>query len=82
MYCPKCRTNKSGVLESRYVDRRGEVKKRRRECKHCGERWTTMEMRVFNNPDYKERRRRKRMYMKQFQDALKQVGDINEPDGS
>jgi hypothetical protein len=41
-----------------------------------------MEIRVFNNPKYKERRRRKRLYMKQFQDALVKVGDIDEPEGS
>lgn len=42
MYCPYCRSDKHGVLESR-LGGDGESIRRRRACDHCSKRFTTYE---------------------------------------
>lgn len=42
MFCPFCSANETKVIDSRLVSE-GEQVKRRRECTHCGERFTTFE---------------------------------------
>lgn len=42
MRCPKCNHNKSSVVDSRQADD-GRTIRRRRECDHCGARFTTFE---------------------------------------
>lgn len=42
MKCPFCGTADTGVLESRTIEDGGEIR-RRRECKKCGKRFTTLE---------------------------------------
>lgn len=40
--CPGCKSPKVGVIDSRPVENRTSVR-RRRECEDCGGRWTTWE---------------------------------------
>lgn len=42
MLCPFCHINDNKVIDSRYVDDNNTIR-RRRECLHCGERFTTYE---------------------------------------
>ena len=42
MHCPFCGTDDTKVIDSRLVSH-GEAVRRRRECRDCGERWTTFE---------------------------------------
>ncbi len=42
MHCPFCGTDDTKVIDSRLVSD-GEAVRRRRECRNCGERWTTFE---------------------------------------
>lgn len=42
MHCPKCHHNNSRVIDSRQADD-GRAIRRRRECEHCGFRFTTFE---------------------------------------
>lgn len=42
MYCPFCKAQETKVIDSRLVAD-GEQVRRRRECSHCGERFTTYE---------------------------------------
>ena len=42
MHCPFCGTDDTKVIDSRLVSD-GEAVRRRRECRDCGERWTTFE---------------------------------------
>ncbi len=42
MHCPFCGTDDTKVIDSRLVSA-GESVRRRRECRNCGERWTTFE---------------------------------------
>lgn len=42
MHCPFCATDDTKVIDSRLVSA-GESVRRRRECRNCGERWTTFE---------------------------------------
>jgi len=43
MYCPFCHTADTRVIDSRLVDENNQIR-RRRECPHCNERFTTYEM--------------------------------------
>lgn len=42
MHCPFCGADDTKVIDSRLVSE-GKSVRRRRECSHCGERWTTFE---------------------------------------
>lgn len=42
MFCPFCHDNDTKVIDSRLVEESNQVR-RRRECTHCGERFTTYE---------------------------------------
>lgn len=42
MKCPKCQNTQSRVIDSRHVDDLNAIR-RRRECEHCGTRFTTFE---------------------------------------
>lgn len=46
MHCPFCRNSSSAVIDSRVVDQ-GSAIRRRRECKQCGGRFTTVEKAVL-----------------------------------
>jgi transcriptional repressor NrdR len=48
MYCPFCRSDSSRVIDTDQ-DRRGGIR-RRRECRNCGERYTTYERAVKSLP--------------------------------
>ena len=43
MFCPFCNADDTKVIDSRLVADGGQVR-RRRECLHCGERFTTFEL--------------------------------------
>ena len=43
MFCPFCNADDTKVVDSRLVADGGQVR-RRRECLHCGERFTTFEL--------------------------------------
>ena len=43
MFCPFCNADDTKVIDSRLVAEGGQVR-RRRECLHCGERFTTFEL--------------------------------------
>ena len=63
MKCPYCGEDDDAVLDSRPM-REGEAIKRRRECKHCGRRFTTfetieeMQLTVVKKPDRDGHQRR------------------------
>lgn len=40
--CPRCHESETRVVETRPIER-GDVLRRRRECRACGHRWTTYE---------------------------------------
>ena len=48
MYCPSCKSNRSRVIDTDQ-DRKGGIR-RRRECRNCGERYTTYERAVKSLP--------------------------------
>jgi len=48
MYCPFCKSNSSRVIDTDQ-DRKGGIR-RRRECRNCGERYTTYERAVKSLP--------------------------------
>lgn len=50
MTCRKCASRKTKVIDSREIDG-GAIVWRRRECKRCGERWTTYEQEIGNKGD-------------------------------
>ena len=39
--CPKCRRQRCGTIDSRYING---FQQRRRECENCGYRWNTIEI--------------------------------------
>lgn len=47
LQCPVCKVVKDAVIDSRPSTRDGEIViRRRRKCKSCGFRWSTIEMKV------------------------------------
>lgn len=49
MHCPFCATDDTRVIDSR-LSESGESVRRRRECQHCSQRFTTLEQIVFDMP--------------------------------
>ena len=78
MKCPKCKSVWSRVFDSRYMGAGGEGKKRRRECKHCGFRFVTIEVRVFRDPKRNYRRdKRDKLYLKDVHLEIERLTEEN-----